>query len=172
MKTEKTLREIYNVTSQQIGQNQAVNADYKNLRGLNRGHLNPSGHHNSESSKDATFTLTNIVPQNIRLNSGAWNDYEQNTMADKNKGCITNTTYVIVGAVPGNTSIANGRVNVPSHIWSGACCRMTTNQTKAWAAIVENKEKNVTLLTLGELEANLTNLYGKGNVSLFDSACL
>ncbi|XP_039239417.1 endonuclease domain-containing 1 protein-like [Pipra filicauda] len=171
METEKTLSKNYNITSQQIGQNQAVNADYKNLTGLNRGHLNPNSHHNSNSSKYATFTLTNIVPQNSNLNGGAWNDYEQNTMANESKGCISNTTYVIVGVVPGNTSIANGRVNVPSHIWSSACCRMTSNKTKAWAAIVENKAKNITLLTLGKLEDQLTNLYGKGKVSLFHSAC-
>ncbi|XP_008923412.1 endonuclease domain-containing 1 protein [Manacus vitellinus] len=171
METEKTLSKNYNITSQQIGQNQAVNADYKNLTGLNRGHLNPNSHHNSNSSKNATFTLTNIVPQNSILNGGAWNDYEQNTMANESKGCISNTTYVIVGVVPGNTSIANGRVNVPSHIWSSACCRTTSNKTKAWAAIVENKAKNITLLTLGKLEDQLTNLYGKGKVSLFHSAC-
>ncbi|NXF13141.1 ENDD1 protein, partial [Smithornis capensis] len=169
MLTESTLTTYYNVTLQQISQNQAVNSDYTNLTGLNRGHLNPNGHHNTNDSRMATFTLTNIVPQNITLNGGAWNDYEQKTMKNKTQNCI-NKTYVITGAVPGNRSVSNGRVNVPSHIWSSACCRTNTTM-KAWAAIALNNQNRVTLLNLGQLEANLTQLYGKGNVSLFHKDC-
>ncbi|NXR60455.1 ENDD1 protein, partial [Rhadina sibilatrix] len=116
----------------------------------------------------ATFTLTNIVPQNSSLNKGAWNDYERNTTAQNTKGCIT--TYIITGAVPGNDYISNNRVNVPSHIWSAACCQ-TNSTMKTWAVIAENNKNQVQNLTLAQLEAKLSQLYGRGNVSLFHSAC-
>ncbi|NWR45406.1 ENDD1 protein, partial [Regulus satrapa] len=168
MDTEKSIQNQYNITAQQIGQSQAVNQDYKNLQGLDRGHLSPSGHQSGNNSKWATFALTNIVPQNSTLNRGAWKDYENQTMAQKTQGCTT--THVITGAVPGSTYIANKSVNVPSHIWSAACCQ-TNIILKTWAVIAENKKNLVQNLTLAELEASLSQLYGRGQVSLFHSAC-
>ncbi|NWQ81872.1 ENDD1 protein, partial [Columbina picui] len=147
----------------------AILQDYKNLTGYNRGHLNPSGQHCDSSSRTATFTLTNIVPQNEKLNGGAWNNYEQQTMMRRSQGC--NTTYVIVGAVPGNNYIAKGRVNIPSYLWSSACCEVDTHRRKTWAVIAENDKNEVQLLTLGELEDILTQLYGREQVSLFSSDC-
>ncbi|NWW51235.1 ENDD1 protein, partial [Pedionomus torquatus] len=169
MKKEWTLLNYFNISLEQLSESQAILKDYKNLTGLNRGHLNPSGHHSDSSSRTATFTLTNIIPQNEKLNGGAWNNYEQQTMITMTKGC--NTTYVVVGAVPGNNYIAKGRVNKPSYIWSSACCEMGTNQSKAWAVIAENDKNAVELLTLGELENRLTQLYNRGQVSLFHSDC-
>ncbi|NXY89037.1 ENDD1 protein, partial [Alcedo cyanopectus] len=169
MEREWTLLNRYGATLQQLSSSQAILQDYKNLTGLNRGHLNPNSHHNDSSSRLATFTLTNIVPQNQALNSGAWNNYEQQTMIRMTQNC--KTTYVVVGAVPGNNYIAKGRVNIPGYIWSSACCVTNTNQMKSWAVIALNSQNNVQLLTLGELENRLTNLYGRGQVSLFDSSC-
>ncbi|NXT21944.1 ENDD1 protein, partial [Syrrhaptes paradoxus] len=169
MEREWTLLNHFNVSSEQLSQSQAILQDYKNLTGLNRGHLNPSGHHPDSSSRTATFTLTNIVPQDEKLNGGAWNNYEQQTMIRRTQGC--NTTYVIVGAVPGNNYIAKGRVNKPSYLWSSACCEVDTNQRKTWAVIAENDKNEVQLLTLGDLEDVLTQLYGRGQVSLFHSGC-
>ncbi|KAM6306883.1 LOW QUALITY PROTEIN: endonuclease domain-containing 1 protein-like [Podargus strigoides] len=168
--TEKewTLLNYFNVTLEQLRKSQAVLQDYKNLMGLNHGHLNPSGHHSNSSSRMATFTLTNIVPQNEKLNGGAWNNYEQQTMIKNSQGC--KTTYVVVGAVPGNNYITKGRVNKPSYIWSSACCEVDTNHRKAWAVIAEKDKNEVQLLTLGELEDRLTD-HGRDQVSLFDSDC-
>ncbi|NXE93976.1 ENDD1 protein, partial [Menura novaehollandiae] len=168
METEWTLINKYKIRSQQISQSQAISQDYKNLKDLDRGHLCPSGHRSGNNSKWATFTLTNIVPQNSALNKGTWQNYENQMMAQKTQGCIT--TYVIVGAVPGNTFIAGGRVNTPSHIWSAACCQ-TKTKMDAWAVIAENDKDQIQPLTLGQLEATLTQLYGKGQVSLFHSGC-
>ncbi|RMC10519.1 hypothetical protein DUI87_13324 [Hirundo rustica rustica] len=159
MDTEYSLQKKYKITPQQIGQSQAINQDYNNLKDLNRGHLSPSCHRNGNNSKWSTFTLTNIVPQNSTLNQGTWNDYETTTMALQTQGC--NITYVIVGAVPGNTYISSRRVNVPSHIWSAACCQTNTGM-KTWAVIAENNRDQVQNLTLAELETSLTQLYGKG----------
>uniref|UniRef100_A0A663LZR7 Endonuclease domain-containing 1 protein n=1 Tax=Athene cunicularia TaxID=194338 RepID=A0A663LZR7_ATHCN len=169
MEREYTLLNHFSVSLEQLSRSQAILQDYKNLTGLNRGHLNPSSHHSDPNSRTATFTLTNIVPQDEKLNGGAWNNYEQQTMIRSTKGC--NTTYVIVGAVPGNNYIAKGRVNKPSHIWSSACCEVDTNHRKTWAVIAENDKNMVQLLTLGELEDVLTHLYGRDQVSLFDSSC-
>ncbi|XP_064905377.1 endonuclease domain-containing 1 protein isoform X1 [Columba livia] len=169
MEKEQTLLNNFGVSLDQLRESQAVLQDYKNLTGLNRGHLNPSGQHSDSSSRTATFTLTNIVPQNEKLNGGAWNNYEQQTMMRKTQGC--NTTYVIVGAVPGNNYIAKGRVNIPSYLWSTACCEVDTHHWKSWAVIAENDKNEVQLLTLGELEDMLTQLYGRKQVSLFNSNC-
>ncbi|XP_066406822.1 endonuclease domain-containing 1 protein-like [Molothrus aeneus] len=166
--TEMSIRNRYKITLQQIGQSQAINQDYNNLQGLDRGHLSPSGHQSGNNSKWATFTLTNIVPQNSTLNKGQWKDYENQTMAQNTQGCTT--TYVITGAVPGNTYISNNRVNVPSHIWSAACCQ-TNASRRTWAVIAGNNMNRVQNLTRAQLEANLTQLYGRGQVSLFHSAC-
>ncbi|KAM6425001.1 endonuclease domain-containing 1 protein-like [Rhynochetos jubatus] len=169
MERERTLLDHFSISLEQLSKSQAILQDYKNLTGLNRGHLNPNGHHSDSSSRTATFTLTNIVPQNEKLNGGAWNNYEQQTMIRNTQGC--NTTYVVVGAVPGNNYIAKGRVNKPSYIWSSACCEVDTNHRKAWAVIAENDKNEVQLLTLGQLEDMLTQLYGRDQVSLFDSDC-
>ncbi|XP_027562757.1 endonuclease domain-containing 1 protein-like [Neopelma chrysocephalum] len=169
METEKTLRETYSVSQKAINDSQAVYQDYLKLKGLDRGHLNPVSHHDTQDGRDATFTLTNIVPQNTKLNSDAWNHYEQKTMPKKSKDC--QTTYAIVGAVPGNSYIAGGRVNVPSHIWASACCKTKQNIVIAWGAIAENNQNKIQELTLGALEDKLAELYKRGPVSLFHEDC-
>ncbi|NWW23339.1 ENDD1 protein, partial [Falcunculus frontatus] len=169
METESTLIKQHAFTLKDIEKNQAVLEDYNNLIGLDRGHLSPSGHQNSFISKSATFTLTNIVPQDSSLNKGTWNTYEFKTMAAESKGCTN--TYVITGAVPGNTMVKN-RVNVPSHIWSAACCVVGTTPVRAWGVIVKNDMNHkFPLLKLGQLETDLTKLYGGKQVTLFNSSC-
>ncbi|NXR19732.1 ENDD1 protein, partial [Cinclus mexicanus] len=169
MKRESVLIEQHKFTLEQIKESQAVLDDYEQMTGLDRGHLSSNNHMNSGESKMATFTLTNIVPQNSTLNHGAWKDYENKTMAQKTQGCTT--TYVITGAVPGNTKVASGRINRPSHIWSAACCLVGTNPTRAWGVIAENDKNEVENLKLGELEERLTELYDGRTVTLFSNTC-
>uniref|UniRef100_A0A8C3J6J9 Endonuclease domain-containing 1 protein-like n=1 Tax=Calidris pygmaea TaxID=425635 RepID=A0A8C3J6J9_9CHAR len=169
METEIDLMNQTKVTIEEIKKSQAISQDYTNLKDLNRGHLNPRCHQYDNDSMKATFTLTNIVPQNEKLNGGEWNKYEVETMANMSKGCIT--TYVVVGAVPGNNFISGNRVNVPSYIWAGACCEISNQPSRAWAVIVKNDNVNVENIKLGELEKKLTDLYGKGQVSLFHGDC-
>ncbi|XP_027562768.1 endonuclease domain-containing 1 protein-like [Neopelma chrysocephalum] len=170
MQTVETLKHKYNITNDQIRQSQAVSTDYEKS-GWDRGHLNPNSHHKTKESRNATYTLTNIVPMNEKLNRGNWKKYELQTMRQKAKNCQTGKTYVIVGAVPGNSSIANGRVNIPSHIWSGVCCKTKNNTLSAWAAIADNNQNRVLKITLGHLEKRLAQLYGMRKVSLFDEDC-
>ncbi|XP_032912791.1 endonuclease domain-containing 1 protein-like [Catharus ustulatus] len=167
METERSIIDTYGITPADIGKNQAIDKDYVDALFLERGHLSPSGHQTGDG-KTATFTLTNIVPQYKTLNEGAWKEYED-SMARRTEGC--DTTYVITGVVPGNSP--NRRVNVPSHIWSAACCVRGNKPIKAWGAIAENKiDMNVvTNLRLGKLEEMLTKLYKGTVVTLFNNDC-
>ncbi|XP_056372341.1 endonuclease domain-containing 1 protein-like [Oenanthe melanoleuca] len=168
----KEMAEESSIHSANIGKNQAVDNDYSSaVMPVDRGHLCPSSHLHDQNSTWATFTLTNIVPQYSTLNQGAWREYEDTTMRNKANGC--NTTYVITGAVPGKTNVTNGRVNIPSHIWSAACCLVGTNPTRAWGAIAKNERGNnqVTNLNLGRLETKLSQLYRGKDVTLFNNAC-
>ncbi|TRZ17282.1 hypothetical protein HGM15179_009834 [Zosterops borbonicus] len=169
MERESVLIDQHKFTLDQIKASQAVLDDYNKRTDLDRGHLSPNGHQESRESKTATFTLTNIVPQNSSLNKGQWNIYEAKTMPKMSKGCTT--TYVITGAVPGNSYISDNRVNVPSHIWSAACCLVGTQPKKAWGVIAENDKNQVENLSLGDLEARLSRLYRGRTVTLFNNAC-
>ncbi|XP_061438645.1 endonuclease domain-containing 1 protein-like [Rhineura floridana] len=169
METEWTLLQEHSAHEEALEGSQAVLRDYKNLTGFNRGHLNPNSHQPDLDAKASTFTLTNIVPQHINLNGGAWNNYEQSTMASKTEGC--KETFAVVGAVPGNNFIAKGRVNKPSHVWSAACCVIDNNHLRSWAIIARNDENVVLTLTLGELERKLAELYNRNDIFLFDSDC-
>ncbi|KAL7982816.1 hypothetical protein Chor_013152, partial [Crotalus horridus] len=148
---------------------QAILQDYKNLTDYNRGHLNPNGHQPDYAAKSSTFTLTNIVPQFIKLNGGAWNNYEQTTMIQMTRGC--QETFAVVGAVPGDTYISGGRVNRPSHLWSAACCVIDNNHLRSWAILARNDQNVVEKFTLGQLENRLARLYNVNHVSLFHGDC-
>ncbi|XP_032913447.1 endonuclease domain-containing 1 protein-like [Catharus ustulatus] len=169
MDEEDSIVRQYKINSTVIAESQAIDKDYSGA--LDRGHLCPSGHQSGDDNKTATFTLTNIVPQYSTLNQGAWRIYEEETMAQKTQGC--DITYVITGAVPGKSSISNGRVNVPSHIWSAACCLNKKKPIKAWAAMAENmRDRNhVRNLDLVELTHRLATLYGRGGITLFKNSC-
>ncbi|XP_035240421.1 endonuclease domain-containing 1 protein-like isoform X1 [Anguilla anguilla] len=105
-----------------IGERQALNEDYTMLD-YDRGHLNPNGHHTG-NSRNATFTLTNVVPQNHDMNQNAWSKYEQQLTKLFNAQCAQ--AYVLVGAIPSkNTWIVKKnkpRINIPDYIWNAYCC--------------------------------------------------
>ncbi|CAI5666293.1 unnamed protein product [Oreochromis niloticus] len=106
---------------QNVKNSQAVNEDYKHS-GYSRGHLTPSGHQQTKENKEATFTLTNIVPQMEKFNSGPWNTLE-NEMAERFKVC-TSKMYVITEVIPyeSNEPKINDRVTVPEYLWTAYCC--------------------------------------------------
>ncbi|XP_051965610.1 endonuclease domain-containing 1 protein-like [Xyrauchen texanus] len=105
-----------------LGEKQALNEDYTNS-GFDRGHLNPNGHH-AVPSRNATFTLTNVVPQNPKLNQNAWRIHESEMTDLFNTKC--HQAYVLVGAIPSSNNwiIKNNvrRVNIPEYIWNAYCC--------------------------------------------------
>ncbi|XP_049611866.1 endonuclease domain-containing 1 protein [Syngnathus scovelli] len=107
---------------QNVMESQAVLQDYMNSN-YTRGHLNPSMHQNTTEDRVATFTLTNVVPQQAGSNSGPWNSWEKGVLRMFNSFC-EGPMYVITGAMP----YANGarwiknRVSVPEYMWSAYCC--------------------------------------------------
>ncbi|XP_068182330.1 endonuclease domain-containing 1 protein-like [Antennarius striatus] len=107
---------------QNVIDSQAVLLDYKNSN-YTKGHLNPSMHQGTEEDREATFTLTNIIPQRAGSNSGPWNRLE-NEVLRKFKAFCNGSMYVITGAMPYTSGARwiNNRVSVPEYIWSAYCC--------------------------------------------------
>ncbi|XP_038164734.1 endonuclease domain-containing 1 protein-like [Cyprinodon tularosa] len=177
-------------------ESQAVLDDYKNS-GFTRGHLAPSSHQNTKEDKEATFTLTNIVPQKEQSNSGPWETWEEKVRKSFKNYC-KGEMYVITGVMPyeSNTPLINGRVAVPEYIWSAYCCpkyasKLPEKEQKffpAYGAVGRNdpnsnekivkKTENyhgydVREMPLENLESILkkrTNRKGD-DVNLFDSKC-
>ncbi|XP_020557574.2 endonuclease domain-containing 1 protein-like, partial [Oryzias latipes] len=105
--------------------NQALNSDYVNNQGYNRGHLYPNCHAQDWNDKLSTFTLTNVVPQSIPFNSGSWAQMERCTKCFMENNCINTNgrieAFVVAGAEPGETKL-NNKINIPSRMWSAFCC--------------------------------------------------
>ncbi|KAK9400216.1 ENDOD1: Endonuclease domain-containing 1 protein [Crotalus adamanteus] len=157
-----------------LKKNQAVSSDYAHSPDYNRGHLAPVSHQLDQDSKDATFTLTNIVPQFKDLNNGQWKEYEEKLKLFTT-GCYR--TYAIVGVVPGNIYLSN-RVNIPSHIWAAVCCVLSNQGRYFWGMIAKNSENYVHFTTdLKWLENELKVLFDNHldfrgqKIDLFNGAC-
>ena len=114
---------------------QAIEIDYSNT-GFDRGHLNPASY-NCDKAREATFTLTNAIPQNPCFNEQTWKILEQTARTAMRKLCNFPGAkrYFVTGTVPKNRMIPNeahdaesdrvrefNRVSVPSHLWTAACC--------------------------------------------------
>jgi DNA/RNA endonuclease G (NUC1) len=94
-----------------------------------RGHMSPSADWNVTDGDNApTFFLSNMVPQNQTLNSGAWGDLE-NHLRDVSTG--TTEIYIVSGPIytrnRGGAGIdgfgfmnSTGRIAVPDSIWKVA----------------------------------------------------
>lgn len=97
-------------------------ADYNNS-GFDRGHVcNSKDRTNNRVNNDATFFMTNILPQAPDNNQGPWVKLENFERELARQG---NELYIIAGAFgsggkgkKGNfTEIADGQVNVPKTFW-------------------------------------------------------
>ncbi|XP_035240420.1 endonuclease domain-containing 1 protein-like isoform X2 [Anguilla anguilla] len=157
MKDEKDLKGDKDKVNVYFGERQALDEDYLKSK-YDRGHLNPK-QHQSGDSRQATFTLTNVVPQTPNLNQKAWNDYETYLQKEL-KTC--SQAYVLVGAIPSadNWIIKNNvkRVNIPDHIWNAYCCLDKNGRPiRSGGATAPNTEKtSVKKHTLSELKAFLS----------------
>ncbi|XP_021450099.2 endonuclease domain-containing 1 protein-like [Oncorhynchus mykiss] len=167
-------------------EHQAEQKDYKysqNKR-VNRGHLFPSSHAHDLETQESTFTLTNIVPQDITFNDGSWNEMERNVRGTLVKNCKDAKdqikAYVVTGAVPNNNNNKlNQRVNIPYLMWTAFCCENKKyKKNKKWMAGAywgenEGGEGALDQQTLGALEEKLNKHYqGKGSpVKVFPRDC-
>uniref|UniRef100_H3A4E2 Uncharacterized protein n=1 Tax=Latimeria chalumnae TaxID=7897 RepID=H3A4E2_LATCH len=112
------IRKCKNEPEYKLKCSQAVDNDYRGNSFFDRGHLNPKGHHSTPESRDATFTLTNAVPQYMNANAKWARQYEEK-IKELTEQCTK--TFIITSTIPGNT-LLNARVNVPEYIWSALCC--------------------------------------------------
>ncbi|KAM8907674.1 endonuclease domain-containing 1 protein-like [Spinachia spinachia] len=182
---------------QNVIESQAVDEDYKNSD-FTRGHLNPNQHQGTPHDCQATFTLTNIVPQREGSNKGPWEKLEKEVLRKFNEYC-TGPMYAITGVIPYESEqhLMNNRVSVPEYMWSAYCCpnfqSKLPNPEKAafpmYAAVGRNdpdsteeivpinvkakpnwKGYDVRRMSVTELEEILTRRLG-GPINLFDGQC-
>ncbi|XP_041849764.1 endonuclease domain-containing 1 protein-like [Melanotaenia boesemani] len=156
-----------------LGERQALNEDYTNS-GFDRGHLNPNGHH-AVPSRNATFTLTNVVPQNPKLNQNSWMIHESQLTDLFRDKC--SKAYVLVGAIPSadNWIVKNNvkRINIPDYLWNAYCCVDNNGRPiQSGAATARNTEDNwVEKLSLDELEEFLQQFSNQPVGELFYNKC-
>ncbi len=100
----------------------ATLADYRSS-GYDRGHMCPAG--DNKWSRDAmyeTFLMTNICPQNKRLNSGDWNEIE---MACRKWAVKYGDVYIVCGPIflrREHETIGINRVVVPEAFFKVVVC--------------------------------------------------
>jgi endonuclease G len=88
--------------------------DYKGS-GFDRGHVCPSGDRTrARADNDATFYMSNMLPQTAELNQHVWADFENEVRNIVRQG---NEVYQIAGGIGENGTIANGKVTVPQVCW-------------------------------------------------------
>ena len=88
--------------------------DYTNS-GYDRGHLTPSADRTAtEADNQATFLMTNIIPQAPVNNQGVWANLEGDSRELVAAG---NELYIVAGGVGTADTIAAGKVAVPTDVW-------------------------------------------------------
>ena len=83
--------------------------------GYDRGHMcNSKDRTDTREDDDATFLMTNMLPQTGDLNRGPWEKLESycRTLVFRE-----NDLYIIAGGYGSRETIARGAVNVPAHCW-------------------------------------------------------
>ena len=88
--------------------------DYRSS-GFDRGHICPSGDRTkTETANEATFVMSNMLPQTPELNQRVWKDLEDYCRQLVDDG---NELYIVAGGVGSSGKIAKGKVNVPAACW-------------------------------------------------------
>jgi endonuclease G len=120
-------------------------ADYKRS-GFDRGHVcNSKDRTDTRENNDATFRMTNILPQAPDNNQGPWarlEDFERSLAEEGNE------LYIIAGAFGSTGRIADGKVNVPRVFWKVMVIlpegdddlRRINEATRAIAVCMPNKQ--------------------------------
>ena len=125
--------------------------------------------------RNATFTLTNVVPQNPKLNQNAWRIHESKLTDLFRSKC--SQAFVLVGAVPSadNWIVKNNikRVNIPDYLWNAYCCVDNNGSPlQSGAATARNTEGNwVENLSLDELGEFLQQSSNQPIGELFYNNC-
>lgn len=132
------MKSFNGTVDQNVMESQAVLGDY-NSSGFTKGHLNPSMHQETREGREATFTLTNVVPQKKGSNSGPWSRLENETRG-RFKAFCNGSMYVITGVIPYESKDPriNNRVAVPEYMWSAYCCPSARAKFRTYAAVGRN----------------------------------
>lgn len=103
--------------------------DY-NGSGYSRGHMAPAADMPTRTAMAQSFSLANMVPQDIQHNGGAWAKIEQDTRRYVRRA--QGDVYVITGPVftPGSELVGVSGVRVPSYLY-----KLVYDETtgRAWA---------------------------------------
>ena len=101
-------------TSLPNGWYRVTHGNYTNS-GYDRGHMTPSADRTaSEADNQATFILTNIVPQAPANNQGLWAQLEEQSRQLVNDG---NELYLVAGGHGSLGTLATGRLTIPASLW-------------------------------------------------------
>jgi endonuclease G len=96
------------------GFKRVTKADYTRS-GFDRGHLcNSKDRTKNKADNDATFVMTNILPQSPDNNQGPWKALEDFSRKLAKQG---DELYIVAGAFGSTRTIAGGKVNVPKTFW-------------------------------------------------------
>lgn len=110
--------------------------DYKRS-GYSRGHMAPAGDMPSPTAMAQSFSLANMVPQDVKHNGGAWAKIEADTRhyVRRARGDV----FVITGPVftPESPKIGQNGVRVPTYLFKLVYDQATN---RAWAHWQENRE--------------------------------
>jgi DNA/RNA endonuclease G (NUC1) len=101
-------------TSLPNGWYQVSHDDYTGS-GYDRGHMTPSADRSATSrDNQATFLLTNVLPQAPANNQGLWADLEGYARTLVTAG---NELYTVAGGSGSLGTLAAGRLNIPANLW-------------------------------------------------------
>ncbi|XP_067845660.1 endonuclease domain-containing 1 protein-like [Heptranchias perlo] len=176
---------------QPIRQSQPVEVRYEHSYygvSYSRGHLNPNSYHGSYTSRSATYTLTNTVPQSQAFNGGPWAQHEQKVAQLLERLCTNVVAHLVTGAISYRQDVwipdqNEQRVAVPEFIWSAYCCAGRTsgavlarNDGKGLASFALNhppfQPSEIRAMSVAELEEALRcRLNPKGPVKIFRGGC-
>ena len=93
---------------------QIRSSDYKGS-GYDRGHVCPSGDRTARKrDNEATFAMSNMLPQAPALNQHVWKDLEDHCRDLAREGA---ELYISAGGAGSLGRIADGKVNVPAACW-------------------------------------------------------
>ena len=101
-------------TSLPAGWPRVTHSDYTGS-GYDRGHLTPSADRTaSVADNEATFILTNILPQAPENNQGLWAQLEDHARTLVGQG---NEVYTISGGSGSLGTLAGGKLTIPASVW-------------------------------------------------------
>ena len=110
---------FYTDTSLPAGFYRVRSDDYSGS-GYSRGHMCPSADRtDSTNDNKLVFLMSNMIPQNQNQNGGVWGGFEDDCRS------LLSTQELLITCGPrgfGSTTIAGGRVYVPSNTWKIAVC--------------------------------------------------